>query len=291
LKQITLTGGNAGAGNGGALLNRGTLIIQESTVRNSQAQRGGGIFAQTGSSLTVVRGIFTGNSAGITGGGIEVKRATASISTSTVSGNNAPVGGGVYNTLGTIVLWRTTVNNNTANAGAGVNNNRGTMSLINVTVSHNSASAGGGVGNSGVMTLSFVTLSGNSANIGGGIYHFGFDTSGTLAMSNTILNAGTPGQNCYVPAASATTITSTGHNISSDNSCTGFLTQTGDRNNTNPLLGSLVYNGGWNQTHWLASTSPALDQGQCVASVTVDQRGIARPQGAACDIGAVEVTQ
>jgi hypothetical protein len=40
-----------------------------------------------------------------------------------------------------------------------------------------------------------------------------------------------------------------------------------------------------------AATSPLLDAvpaGDC-GSVTVDQRGVTRPQGSACDIGAVEV--
>jgi hypothetical protein len=39
--------------------------------------------------------------------------------------------------------------------------------------------------------------------------------------------------------------------------------------------------------------SPAIDAGSCTDSdgitVTVDQRGVARPQGATCDIGAFEV--
>jgi hypothetical protein len=289
LRRITLSGGNGG--NGGAILNRGTLVVEESTIRDSQATRGGGIYGQSRSDMTIVRSNITGNSADITGGGIEVKRATADISTSTFSENEAAFGGAVFNALGTTNLQRVTVNNNSAIAGAGVNNNRGTVNLVNVTISNNQANAGAGIGNSGVMTLSFVTLSGNTANIAGGIYHYGFIDSETFTMNNTILHAGAAGANCYSPATTATAITSAGFNLSSDNSCAAALTGAGDRSNLNPQLGSLNANGGPTRTHWLAPTSPALNQGQCQSGIAIDQRGVARPQGAVCDIGAVEVTQ
>jgi predicted outer membrane repeat protein len=291
LQQITLTNGNAGSGNGGALFNRGTLVIQDSVVRNSQAQRGGGIYLQTGSNLTVTRSVFTGNSAAVTGGAIEVKRADAIISTSMISQNNAVFGGGVFNALGTTVMTRTTVNNNTATAGAGVNNNQGAMWLANVTISNNSATAGGaGMGNSGEMTLSFVTFSGNSASFAGGIYHYGFNAGQTLTISNTILDAGLGGQNCYVPPGSATAITTAGFNISSDASCTSSLTRPSDQNNVDPLLGPLANNGGATLTHFPEAGSPARNRGRCFG-VAIDQRGVARPLGPACDIGSVESLQ
>ena len=48
-------------------------------------------------------------------------------------------------------------------------------------------------------------------------------------------------------------------------------------------------NGGPTETHLLLPKSPAVDHilvGDCV--VITDQRGVARPQGVGCDIGAVE---
>jgi hypothetical protein len=57
-------------------------------------------------------------------------------------------------------------------------------------------------------------------------------------------------------------------------------------------LGALGDNGGPTLTMLPAATSPLLDQvpsDACLARVTVDQRGVTRPQGSACDIGAVEV--
>jgi len=56
-----------------------------------------------------------------------------------------------------------------------------------------------------------------------------------------------------------------------------------------PLLGPLADNGGPTQTHLPQPGSSALDAAGTAAGPASDQRGISRPQGAASDIGAVEV--
>jgi hypothetical protein len=63
----------------------------------------------------------------------------------------------------------------------------------------------------------------------------------------------------------------------------------------NPKLAPLAFNGGPTRTHALLDGSPAIDNGigaACVddmaAPLTRDQRGVQRPWGAACDIGAFE---
>lgn len=75
----------------------------------------------------------------------------------------------------------------------------------------------------------------------------------------------------------------------------GFdLSGPGDHNimGEDPLLGPLGDNGGDTQTHALQAGSPAIDSGSCTDiagdPVVSDQRGIPRPQGARCDIGAYE---
>ncbi len=51
----------------------------------------------------------------------------------------------------------------------------------------------------------------------------------------------------------------------------------------------LQYNGGSTQTHKLLKGSPAIDKiPRAVCDPIPDQRGITRPQGAGCDIGAYE---
>ena len=56
-----------------------------------------------------------------------------------------------------------------------------------------------------------------------------------------------------------------------------------------PLLGALADNGGPTQTMALGAGSPAIDANtEDCPPPAIDQRGVARPQGAACDIGAFE---
>jgi hypothetical protein len=58
--------------------------------------------------------------------------------------------------------------------------------------------------------------------------------------------------------------------------------------NLNPLLDSLANNGGITQTMALGSSSPAIDTGDDVNCPATDQRGMTRPQGSHCDMGAYE---
>ena len=62
------------------------------------------------------------------------------------------------------------------------------------------------------------------------------------------------------------------------------------------MLGPLQDNGGPTMTHALGPGSVAIDHipaVDCVdadgAPLTTDQRGVTRPQGDACDVGAVEM--
>ena len=55
-----------------------------------------------------------------------------------------------------------------------------------------------------------------------------------------------------------------------------------------PKLGSLADNGGPTRTHALLAGSPAIDAASTPDCPTTDQRGVLRPQRAACDIGSYE---
>ena len=71
----------------------------------------------------------------------------------------------------------------------------------------------------------------------------------------------------------------------------------GDRQSAgNPDLAPLAGNGGPTQTRLPQTGSPLIDgvpvascQADGATGVTTDQRGVTRPQGTGCDIGAVEV--
>jgi uncharacterized repeat protein (TIGR01451 family) len=76
-----------------------------------------------------------------------------------------------------------------------------------------------------------------------------------------------------------------------------YLADSGDHDiiGQDPLLGPLDDNGGDTRTHALQPGSPAIDGGSCtdIAGdlIASDQRGVARPQGADCDVGAYELGQ
>ena len=98
---------------------------------------------------------------------------------------------------------------------------------------------------------------------------------------------GLRGANCDASAP----ISDGGYNIDTGSSC-GFSTSNHSLPNTAPRLDALASNGGPTQTMALAAGSPALDV--IPPSVTgcsggTDQRGIARPQGSGCDVGAYEL--
>src|SRR5207244_12405888 len=79
-------------------------------------------------------------------------------------------------------------------------------------------------------------------------------------------------------------VTSAGHNLESANTC--GLKKPGDMKNRNPKLGTLASNGGPTRTLALRKGSPAIDA--AVKCPATDQRGVRRPRGRACDIGAYE---
>ena len=112
------------------------------------------------------------------------------------------------------------------------------------------------------------------------------NNGGSLTLVNAIIANNTGGDCLFA-------VSSLGHNLDSDGTCN--LTATGDLSNTDPLLGPLQDNGGPTFTHTLLPGSPAIDAIPLEACtdkdgnpITTDQRGVLRPQGAACDLGAFE---
>jgi hypothetical protein len=159
------------------------------------------------------------------------------------------------------------------------------IQLTNSTISGNNAPRGGGIFNysQNGMSLTFCTVAHNSATIaGGGIYN----AIGTVDITGTIV-AGNQNNDCtnyyYAGAVYPAIISDNGHNWFGDDTCDG--TAQGD-----PLLGPLEDNGGLTSTHALLDGSGAIDAANACALAT-DQRGISRPQGTACDIGAFELAR
>ena len=151
--------------------------------------------------------------------------------------------------------------------------------MNNSTISGNQGGHAGGIVTTSWASPIFLNNSTVSFN-GGGLYN----AAGTVTMKNTILADNGPSGNCSFQGG---TLISLGHNLSTDGWCGGLNPAT-DLNSTAAQLAPLALNlPGSTKTHALLPGSPAIDKGgDCLA---VDQRGVPRPQGAACDIGAYEV--
>lgn len=211
-------------------------------------------------------------------------------------------GGGIYNDHATLAIDKCTVSGNYAGyGGGGFHNRSGTLTVTNSTFNGNWAAAPGSVGDGGAifndahdgdatLTVSNSTFSGNqSYHIGGGIYN---DVGATLTVNNSTfsdnIDASNAGAIFNVGAMTIGstilngrygnlysyygTVTSLGYNLSSD-AASGFLTATGDRINTDPVLGPLQDNGGPTFTHAPLTGSPVIDAGKNFTAASRDQRG------------------
>jgi len=147
----------------------------------------------------------------------------------------------------------------------------------------------------GVTNLVNSTVTGNIAPASGNAALFvGTFTAAnaTLNITNTIVAEnrdldGNPGTGCFVApfGSGIVTLTSGGTNVFTDPTCAPIAS---DQVVASAGLGPLVANGGLTLTHGLNAGSPALDAANPASCPATDQRGVARPRGAGCDVGSVE---
>jgi hypothetical protein len=191
---------------------------------------------------------------------------------------------------------------------------RSDLFVTNSTISHNYAEGqGGGVLAAGVVGLVNSTVADNVAPVGADV-----GAGSRLKAFGSVIGPPDPepvgGQIQPIgPSCRVSRPESFGYNFVSDTSC--GLDGPSDVIGTNPLLAPhLADNGGRGETRIPQPGSPVLDwipAGACgfvpfgyslegeqhlgqfgidpLAPITADQRGVARPQGAGCDVGAVEV--
>ena len=160
LDGFTITGGNA---------NSSSIYTRD--------RCGGGMYNDCGSP-TLVKCVFSDNSAGI-GGGMYNSGGGPMLTNCTFSGNSAIGGGGMHNGSSPMVtqtLTNCTFIGNSARTGGGMSHNSGSPTLTNCTFIGNSAEEGGGMlvmGTCcpmGIQTVINCIFSGNSATYGGGVY-------------------------------------------------------------------------------------------------------------------------
>lgn len=300
--QLTISGDNTHR-----LFNNGspTFSLYNLTLTNGNAAteidvKGGAIY-QSGGTLSINNVVISNSSAvtqnpndlGLGGAIYNNENSTTNIINSTISGNTSNGGGGIYN-RGIMTIVNSTISGNSTtggNIGGGglyTTYARPTI-IVNSTFSNNTTTGlGGGIYSYGPIYLSNLTMYGNQAWRGGGFYsdQGSFGIKNTLVAGNIATNAG---PDIFGP------FTSYGYNLIQNHADSSGYLNTDLPDGTNPLLGPLQNNGGLTFTRNLAPNSPAINAGNpagCLDSnnnpIPTDQRGLSRPQGGRCDIGAVE---
>jgi hypothetical protein len=276
--------GNLGDGSGSAVLRNLVIANGNANGQGSNGYYGGGL-QMVGASLVLERVTFSGSRATFGGGGFFTQEGLTLVDRCIFIGNDAPTGngGGLLNSGADVDVVASTFTGNSASSGGSAifTAYGGTMTVTNSTFSGNTTTYyGSAIRNFGAtaLTLDYVTISGNSTGAGNGAVDTEQDA--TTAIRNSIV-AGNTGGDCRITTPA--NFTDQGNNFFGDASC-------GRAGNGNPALGALASNGGPTQTMKPAPNSPVIDAAACDIDVPADQRGIARPQGAGCDIGAVELT-
>lgn len=244
---------------------------------------GGALASHEGGDVTLTADVFTGNTASNGYGGALSVYTPTSLVASTLSGNTAEYGGGLASDGRPVSVVNTTIDANTAE----------------LTLPSAGAGEGGGIFVSdGTLTLASDTIVANKAygsfdggNLDDEAGNDAISAHDTLIAQGSLLGGGNGNENCQL---SGEAITDLGYNFEDRNQC-GFAGAGDLVNQSDSGLGSLAGNGGPTQTVALLSGSSAINAGDpagCTDALgnllATDQRGIARPQGGRCDIGAYE---
>ncbi len=321
LNRVTLTNGRTnsdGKYDGGAIRNDGTVRVIDSTISGNTAGCGGGIWNH--GVLTVDRSTVSGNSTSTScgGGGIYnyYTSATATVNDSIFRDNSTSgSGGAIRNDGGTAIVSNCTFGDNRAaptggGGGGALNLYDGTLAVRNCTFDRNSAGGDGYMGSGGAifvgrgeLTVGNSTFFDNIASSGGGIY----TSEGTVTVTNSTFfgDGNIIWRSAYGSATIRNTIAARSTGGTYNPNCVGVTDGGGNLTyggfgcpgiDADPKLGRLKDNGSPTWTMALLPGSAAIDaavDANCTAEPvnSLDQRGVVRPQGAHCDIGAFEALQ
>lgn len=266
----------------------------------------GGFGGGGGDGGTGGAGGFGGGAGGNTGSGSATGGFGAGDNGSTrFGGGGAGMGGAIFNDAGTVTMINATLYQNSATGGnagdadasdggglgGAIFNYAGTLSLSFVTLSANSVAAGS------------VSTSGSGITDGGAIYSYGDSNCGfndgnlcsdgfaNLRMVNSIAaNSLGSRYDVVIDNSDGTAASSGGGNlIMNQSDFSGAVVSS-----ANPQLGTLSPYPLAPRTLPISASSPAYDvatsckQADGTTTVTVDERGVTRPQSTTCDIGAYE---
>lgn len=253
VETVRLVNGSVAGGDGGGILNEGTLAVRGSAFFGNDARYGGAVYSQ--GPLTISHSIFESNQADF-GGALA----------------------NVFATGGAVTIWDSVFVGNQAIYGGALAFQRGSIAITNTTFAENGASLSGGaiIAGSKPMILSNSTLINNTAPDGSAIENRLVDGDETLVLRNTLVANNSAGAGCLGP------IVDGGRNLQFPGVSCGSTIPVSD-----PLVGALTGDPGSLRTYPLRLGSPALDAGDPAFCPATDQRG--RPRSGPCDIGAFEL--
>ena len=318
--QNTVSTTAIGTGGGGVYTGTSAIVnvANSSFNGNSVGRHGGGLHDLGSNALNLTLDKFSNNSAGDEGGAVELhsnSTSGATITSSEFDGNQVSggedEGGAIDWREGPLTLLGDSFTLNTATYGGALEGDaEKLLTMEDTTMSRNTASGyGGGIymegGSNTPATLINDTIAFNNGGTAGGIaYADDFTSGGSAAtgfgVENTIV-AENSGKDCSNSSGTTETFlaaTDTGNNNDSDQTCFGGLGGPNDKTGVNPLLSNPANNGGpvaggpgdtvTIQTDAEQANSPTVNAGNNNGCPSVDARGVSRPQGSACDMGAFE---
>jgi predicted outer membrane repeat protein len=312
LTNVSFINNSADFGGGMGNYESNPVLTNVTFTGNSAITRGGGIFSESYSKPVLTDVVLSANTADVGGGMFNLDGSSPELTNVTFSGNSANwYGGGMGNendsspSLTNVSFTGNTADSNTKETAAGALHNRSNSSpsLTNVTFKNNFSNyIGGGMVNelSSSPKLVNVTFNGNVADYGGAMVNRDTNSNPTLThvtMSGNIAygDGGAIANNGNPVIVNSILWGNTGgeiYNLSGTPAVSYSIVQgghTGDGNlDEDPVLGLLQDNGGLTETMAPGEGSPAIDAAQEASCPSSDQRGVTRPQGTACDMGAYE---
>ncbi|MBR1984122.1 MAG: hypothetical protein IKA31_00100, partial [Clostridia bacterium] len=150
---------NLAANGTGGLINvkSGTLLLQNSYIKNNFAANGAAVYMGSGSKATITNTLFTGhngyNGMGQNGVIYIEDGAQVTITDSEIINNYSIASNGIIYNAGILNLSETVVTGNTVKNGTVYNAETGIISLQDITITGNRAHQGGAIYNQGVANL------------------------------------------------------------------------------------------------------------------------------------------
>ncbi len=274
---------------GGMYNNNSSPTLNQVPIKNNSASNNGGGMYNDGANPVLNTVTFDGNTA-LLGAGMYNDASAPTVTHTSFQNNSATFnGGGMYNLSSNALLGNVTFSGNAGDGnGGGMYNDASAPIMANVTFSANAIqNNGGGMYNTqSSPKLTNVTFSGNTATSGGGMYN---NTNSVPKLVNTLIANSASGGDCVNANGSSLNAASV-NNLIEDaaNDCGLINAVNGNIVGQDPKLDVLKNNGGSTLTFGLLTGSPALEAGTNTGCPLFDQRARKRPQGAKCDIGAVE---